>query len=238
MGVQDLISRIEIAKNNLQEARNQIPRAEHHDVDISRYQVSPYPENYDRERAVQYAKEYALKPNSQYIVFGNDCTNFASQVLIEGGVIDYEQAKDPDGAESWASTEFVLARALIGPAAVFLAEENRNPENWVWFGPEKRRLDTDFLRAARLPQYLEEKGLASLRPVDPVSKEAVHSEIRRSLKPGDLIAYENDGDPEADHVNVFLGFNEDGVPMTANHSPGQITELNWQGVKTLIHING
>jgi len=136
--------------------------------------------------------------------------------LIEGGVIDYEEAKDPDGGG-------------------FPNLEIFNPSNW---GSDKRRLDTSFIRAAELPQYLEENGLASLKTVDPVSKEAVHSEIRSSLKPGDLIAYEHDDDPEADHVNVFLGFNEDGVPMIANHSPGKISELKWDAVKTLVHVNG
>lgn len=213
MNIQDLITRVATARNNLQEVRNQILTGDRRDVGITRHQLSQT--DYDRDRAVRYAAEYARNPNPQYIVYESDCTNFATQVLIEGGVIDYETARDPDGTS-------------------LFAKENWDPDNW---GSQKRRLDTPFIRAAELPQYLEDQGLASLKPVDPVSKEAVHAEIRRSLKPGDLIAYELDDDSDADHINVFLGFNEEGVPMVANHSPGKITEVKWDSVKTLVPIN-
>ena len=43
---------------------------------------------YDREAAVAYAHQWAMKRNPQYADFekmGGDCTNFASQVLFAGG---------------------------------------------------------------------------------------------------------------------------------------------------------
>lgn len=40
---------------------------------------------YDREEAVKYASKYWENYNSEYDAFGNDCTNFASQVLSAGG---------------------------------------------------------------------------------------------------------------------------------------------------------
>jgi len=48
--------------------------------------------NYIREKAVDYAKKYALSPNPSYRYFdvyetlGGDCTNFVSQCLLAGGV--------------------------------------------------------------------------------------------------------------------------------------------------------
>ena len=41
--------------------------------------------NYNRSAAVAYADQWALSRNSNYPQFGNDCTNFASQVLQAGG---------------------------------------------------------------------------------------------------------------------------------------------------------
>jgi hypothetical protein len=47
--------------------------------------------NYNRQRAVQYANQYALTPNPSYRFFashgegGGDCTNFVSQCLLAGG---------------------------------------------------------------------------------------------------------------------------------------------------------
>ena len=48
---------------------------------------------YQREKAVEYAREWAFRRNPQYYDFqelGGDCTNFASQVLYAGsGVMNY-----------------------------------------------------------------------------------------------------------------------------------------------------
>ena len=41
--------------------------------------------NYNRSAAVAYADQWALSRNSNYPQFGNDCTNFASQLLQAGG---------------------------------------------------------------------------------------------------------------------------------------------------------
>ena len=42
--------------------------------------------NYNREAAVQYALQFALDPNPDYVFYkGNDCTNFISQCLRAGG---------------------------------------------------------------------------------------------------------------------------------------------------------
>ncbi len=43
---------------------------------------------YDREKAVAYARKYALSPNPNFYFFGGiggDCTNFVSQCILAGG---------------------------------------------------------------------------------------------------------------------------------------------------------
>jgi hypothetical protein len=55
--------------------------------------AAPYYGSYDAAKAVAYAYKYAINPNSSgafgYRYFGTngDCTNFASQILYEGGII-------------------------------------------------------------------------------------------------------------------------------------------------------
>jgi hypothetical protein len=47
-------------------------------------------DKYNREKAVQYAIEWALRRNPQYYNFdklGGDCTNFASQAIFAGGAV-------------------------------------------------------------------------------------------------------------------------------------------------------
>ncbi|MBR0137202.1 MAG: amidase domain-containing protein [Erysipelotrichaceae bacterium] len=41
---------------------------------------------YDREKAVEYADEYALKRNSDYFAFNSNCVNFVSQCMHVGGI--------------------------------------------------------------------------------------------------------------------------------------------------------
>lgn len=43
-------------------------------------------DHYDVEKAVEYARTYALKRNPDYPAFENNCTNFVSQCLAAGGI--------------------------------------------------------------------------------------------------------------------------------------------------------
>lgn len=54
---------------------------------------------YDRDAAVTYASEYCSTYNSKYPKYGNDCTNFASQVLNAGG---YKTNPLPDADVSYS----------------------------------------------------------------------------------------------------------------------------------------
>lgn len=71
---------------------------------------------YNREKAVEYAKEWALKRNPAYYNFdgiGGDCTNFASQCLFAGaGVMNYTRDigwyyNSPyDRAAAWSGAQY------------------------------------------------------------------------------------------------------------------------------------
>lgn len=70
---------------------------------------------YDRERAVEYAKKWALSRNPLFFDFtgrGGNCTNFVSQCLLAGsGVMDFTPTfgwyfrSSSDRAPAWTSVE-------------------------------------------------------------------------------------------------------------------------------------
>lgn len=76
------------------------------------YVVDSNPDDeYDVEKAVTYARKYALEANPQYPMFEQNCTNFVSQCLVEGGIIeegldevsDSERYVISDGSSDWFS---------------------------------------------------------------------------------------------------------------------------------------
>ncbi len=95
---------------------------------------------YDREKAVAYAREWAFSRNPAYYNFnaiGGDCTNFASQCLFAGvGVMNYTPdigwfyRSVSDRAAAWTGVEFfyrfLTANAVgggVGSGAGPFAEE-------------------------------------------------------------------------------------------------------------------
>ncbi|MBQ7880272.1 MAG: amidase domain-containing protein [Clostridia bacterium] len=77
---------------------------------------------YNREKAVEYAKKYALKYNPAYFHFdgiGGDCTNFISQCLLAGGgKMNYDKyygwfyIDKNNRSPSWSSVKY-LQRFLL-----------------------------------------------------------------------------------------------------------------------------
>lgn len=65
---------------------------------------------YDREKAVEYAKKYALTPNTKewknYEAYGGDCTNFISQALFAGGIPFDHQGLDVTKKWYWYSDQY------------------------------------------------------------------------------------------------------------------------------------
>lgn len=72
---------------------------------------------YNRERAVEYAKNWALSRNplfTDYTQIGGNCTNFVSQALLAGScTMDYAEPfgwfyiSDAERAPAWTSVEFL-----------------------------------------------------------------------------------------------------------------------------------
>ncbi|WP_148311530.1 amidase domain-containing protein [Amycolatopsis japonica] len=54
----------------------------------------------DRQTAVRYARTFAINYNPAYERYGNDCTNFVSQVMRAGGWTDVG-SPGPDGPDKW-----------------------------------------------------------------------------------------------------------------------------------------
>ena len=78
---------------------------------------------YNRERAVEYAKNWALSRNplfNDYTSIGGNCTNFVSQSILAGScTMDYSEPfgwfyiSDAERAPAWTSVEF-LHDFLVG----------------------------------------------------------------------------------------------------------------------------
>ena len=101
-----------------------------------------YVEKYNRQKAVEYAKEWAFKRNPNYYNFdsiGGDCTNFISQCLYTGSKIMnytntygwyYKNANDK--SPSWTGVQFLYNFLInnkgLGPIA------NNSNENNVHIG--------------------------------------------------------------------------------------------------------
>lgn len=100
---------------------------------------------YDRKAAVAYAREWAFKRNPAYLDFeslGGDCTNFASQVLLAGGLpmdrtplYGWYYIDSYRRTASWTGVEY-LYRHLLGldtqrPRAAVIALDAVRPGDIV-----------------------------------------------------------------------------------------------------------
>jgi len=84
--------------------------------------------NYDRQKAIQYARKWAMDRNPKYYNFdtvGGDCTSFVSQVIYEGSrTMNYDlngwyYRNGNDKSPSWSGVEylykFIVNNKSIGP---------------------------------------------------------------------------------------------------------------------------
>lgn len=103
---------------------------------------------YNREKAVAYAKKWALSRNPAYYnfeYFGGDCTNFASQCLYAGsGVMNYRPDigwyyRNPsDRAPAWSGVrflyEFLINNKSVGPYALAVEQSKAEIGDLVQLG--------------------------------------------------------------------------------------------------------
>lgn len=105
---------------------------------------------YRREKALQYAKTWAMKRNPSYLDFegmGGDCTNFASQCLFAGsGVMNYTPVygwyyiTSNKRSASWSGVSFIyhflIRNSGPGPYAVETGRKNVQPGDLLQLGDE------------------------------------------------------------------------------------------------------
>ena len=106
--------------------------------------------SYDRERAVAYARRWALGRNPAYCDFaglGGDCTNFASQCLYAGaGVMNFAPTFGwyyrslNDRAPAWTGVQylynFLIKNRSAGPFASVAAQSEVQPGDLVQLARE------------------------------------------------------------------------------------------------------
>lgn len=71
---------------------------------VAVYTNGPNNRNYNRTAAAEYVADYTQTPNTAYTNYhslGGDCTNFASQVLVAGGLEMTPAVSSPQNATSW-----------------------------------------------------------------------------------------------------------------------------------------
>lgn len=104
---------------------------------------------YDRDKCVEYAENWAYKRNHDYLDFenlGGDCTNFASQCIYAGcGVMNYTKTfgwyynSPADRAPAWTGVgylyNFLINNRGVGPYAVEAELELAQPGGYssAWF---------------------------------------------------------------------------------------------------------
>ena len=124
--------------------------------------------DYDRERAVSYARRWALGRNPAYYDFeklGGDCTNFASQCLYAGaGVMNdtpvtgwyYRSAADRSAA--WTGVvylyQFLVRNRSVGPFARRVAAYEVQPGDIVQLGDGNGHFYHSPVVTAVTPQIL------------------------------------------------------------------------------------
>ena len=103
---------------------------------------------YDREAALQYARQWAMGRNPRYLDFehlGGDCTNFASQCIYAGSrVMNYTPTlgwyynSSSDRSPSWTGVEylyrFLVKNRYVGPYGAVTDEGGVQPGDIVQLG--------------------------------------------------------------------------------------------------------
>ena len=103
---------------------------------------------YNREKAVAYARRWALSRNPAYYNFeeiGGDCTNFASQCIYAGaGIMNYTPTvgwyynSASDRTASWSGVEFLydflIKNTSVGPFAREVSQNEILPGDIVQLG--------------------------------------------------------------------------------------------------------
>ncbi len=131
---------------------------------------------YDRQRAVEYAKYWAKKRNPSYYNFdgvGGDCTNFVSQCVYAGsGKMNYTPVfgwfyiSSDVRTASWTSVEyfyrFIVGNLSVGPFGRLVDEKDVKIGDIVQLGSETG----DFYHSAIISGFSSEGPLVCAHTYD------------------------------------------------------------------------
>jgi hypothetical protein len=184
----------------------------------------PKPGIYDRELALDYAKLYLNTRNETYPILGRDIQILGKTISVGADCTNYvAQCLIAGGVlpEKWQPDPFP------SPGGVDITII----PGFHW----DATLPPEYRVADRFVTYLQDKHLAV--KVNDFSK----------LQPGDVISFQENKDPRADHVALFVGYKVDKqgntilkngkpIPMAANHSSDGIREVPINLVKDLLHV--
>lgn len=191
-------------------------------------QKVPLRENYDPQKAVTYALNFAKVRNERYASFENNCTNFVSQCLVAGGVemkggknkgarIFYDSNK-----ESWYSFTEGL-------------ESNSYPNYTV---------STSFVRANEFVEYFTTQLKMPIANFENTREGKIA--LRQNARVGDvLILYKENkrGNMEVVHLGIISYLDEEKLLFcanTADYVNHDVANLNDEYYKqfAIINING
>lgn len=184
--------------------------------------------NYDPQKAITYAVNYAKVRNDRYASFENNCTNFVSQCLVEGGIkmkggknrgdrIFYDSNKD-----RWYSLKEDV-------------DSNHYPNYTV---------STSFVRANEFVKYFTTQRQMPIMYFD--NNRLGKVALRERAKVGDvLILYKEneEGDLEVAHLGIISYLDENKLLFCANSADyinHDVANLNDEYYKqfAVINING
>jgi RHS repeat-associated protein len=164
-----------------------------------------------RAAAIDYAYKWNTGFNPDYILFGADCANFASQILHAGG---FEMTDDwhsystgfkiPIGGITIIETLY----QLIKNGTFYRAQNWDNTGVWSVADEQYRYFSNPA------------NGYMSRDTVIYLSQKNVNNPASyRGVRPGDLLYFDHDSNGTADHTAVVSRVDQDGISYTAHTEP-------------------
>lgn len=132
-------------------------------------------QTFNESTATAYAKKHATSRNPSYYSFGSDCTNFASQILVAGGINIHD--KSPDSSQGWWYKKTYHSSPRPGPGTYSYSHSLSwtMADNFVRFMGHSGNVYSSF------------------------------STFSGKLKKGDFIAFDKGKDGSWDHVGYVTG---------------------------------
>lgn len=171
-------------------------------VSCSNNNQADYSSEYDREAAVSYALKYAEKRNPDYPNLENNCTNYISQCLLEGGLMQ-DSEKD-------CKTPKETSRILYDNDK---SKWYMNKKTFVEGQPPSYAVSTSFVRTdAFFTYWCDTRGYKLEKiPNDFPGRESFHTKV----KLGDVVCLYDEND-EISHLGLVTQIDGYEVYYSAN----------------------